>query len=166
MSQSEYVDSARKVALRFISYRPRSESEVRRRLHKSFSVAVVDAVISDLVNLSIIDDVKFAEIWCSSRESLNPKSAKAIKNELISKGISESIASSVISRLDDFDTAMRVGQKYLKRLTGHNYNQFTRKLYGYLQRRGFSQSIILRTSSLLWEEMDPTRNGPSESNCT
>ena len=158
MIQSEYVDSARKVALRFISYRPRSESEVRSRLLKSFSVSVVDTVISELVRLSMIDDVQFAKLWCSSRESLNPKSAKAIKQELISKGISEPTATSAVKGLDDFDTAIRIGRKYLKRLTGHPYNQFTRKLYGYLQRRGFSHSLILETSSILWTEVDTTQN--------
>ena len=162
MIQSEYVDSARKVALRFISYRPRSESEVRSRLLKSFSVSVVDTVISELVRLSMIDDVQFAKLWCSSRESLNPKSAKAIKQELISKGISEPTATSAVRGLDDFDTAIRIGRKYLKRLTGHSYNQFTRKLYGYLQRRGFSHSLILETSSILWTEMDKTQNEFSE----
>ena len=110
MSQSEDVDIAKKAALRFVSYRPRSESEVRSRLLKSFTVPVVEAVISELVRLSVIDDVQFAKLWCSSRESLNPKSAKTIKQELISKGISESTAISAVRELDDFDTAMRVSR--------------------------------------------------------
>lgn len=162
MNQSEYVDTAKKVALRFIAYRPRSESEVRSRLLKSFSVPVVDTVISELLRLSVIDDVQFAKLWCSSRESLNPKSAKAIKQELISRGISESNAIFAVKGLDDFDTAMRIGRKYLKRLAGRPYNQFTRRLYGYLQRRGFSHSLILETSSILWTEMDNTRTEFSE----
>ncbi len=164
MSQSEDVDIAKKAALRFVSYRPRSESEVRSRLLKSFTVPVVEAVISELVRLSVIDDVQFAKLWCSSRESLNPKSAKAIKQELISKGISESTAISAVRELDDFDTAMRVSRKYLKRLTGSSYDQFTRRLYGYLQRRGFSSSLILEISSILWAEVDSAKTEFSEWN--
>ena len=51
-------------ALRFLSYRPRSEQEVRRRLgRQAWPAEVIEAVVARLRAVGLLDDAAFARLW-------------------------------------------------------------------------------------------------------
>ena len=153
MTESESFQRARDAALRFISYRPRSEAEVRKRLRRTFPDHVVDGVAADLVERSLIDDVEFAAGWSDSRSRLSPRSAIAVKGELVSKGVSVDIAGKAISDLDDADGALRAARKFARRLEHDDYPTFQRRLWGHLHRRGFNSSTARPTIARIWKEL-------------
>ena len=61
-------EQALQLALRYLSYRPRSELEVRNYLRqKGCEPQVSAAVIAKLRSLNYLDDLSFAQIWVRSR---------------------------------------------------------------------------------------------------
>lgn len=57
-------------AIRFLGYRPRSESELRGRLlRRGFGLNVIDPVIARLSEQGLVDDSTFAQFWTENRES-------------------------------------------------------------------------------------------------
>ena len=109
MNDTEPHQRATAAALRFLSHRPRSKEEVRTRLRRSFPADVVDQVIDDLTERSLVDDSSFAKLWRDSRDSFNPRSATAIKRELISKGVAGDLAQRTVDDLDDMDSNTPAG---------------------------------------------------------
>ncbi len=153
MNDSESFERASAAALRFISYRPRTEAEVRARLSRKFAPQVVEQVLEALrQEQALLDDSVFARLWRDSRESLKPRSASAVKRELVSRGIASDLAAEAVQGMDDDENALRAGLKYLPRLQTADYVTFSRRMAGYLQRRGFGSSTIRRVIDRLWNE--------------
>ena len=152
MSDSEPFQRAHATALRFLSYRLRSESEVRTRLLRNFSPQLVEDVLLCLKEGSLLDDARFAGSWRDSRVSLRPRSAAAIKRELVSKGIDRTTADDTVREVDDEENAYRAGLKAARRASNLDSVAFRRKLWGYLQRRGFGASVSRRVIAQLWQE--------------
>jgi regulatory protein len=153
MTEIEAFQRARNAAIRFISYRPRSEAEVHRRLRSRFPAQVVDRVVTDLVEQSLIDDTEFAAAWTDTRRRLSPRSANAVMRELLSKGVPADTARNALAGLDDADGALRAARKFARRLEGEDYPAFRRRLWGHLHRRGFHPSIVRPTIARIWEEL-------------
>jgi regulatory protein len=154
MNDSESFQRASAAAQRFLAYRPRSKAEVRTRLRRRFPSDVVEQVIDDLVDQNLINDSDFAELWKNSRESFRPRSASAVRRELIAKGVDRNIAESAVKDIDDHESAYRAGSKIIRRLDTSDFNSFRRKLWGHLQRRGFSGSVARHATERLWNELD------------
>ena len=137
MNDDEAFQRARAAALRFLSYRPRSAAEVRSRL---------------TAEQSLVNDAEFARVWRQSRESSNPRSATAIRRELLSKGVSRDIADEASRDVDDRESAYRAGVKHARRLEDLDSETFRRRLWGFLMRRGFSRSLARETVDRLSDE--------------
>jgi regulatory protein len=141
MNDSESFQRAAAAASRLLFYRPRSTAELRTRLNQRFPTRVVDQVVESLVKRGHLDDVSFARLWTNSRDANSPRSASAIKRELLAKGISPDLASAAVGDVDDPQNAYRVALKTSRRLEDATPLAFRRRLWGYLRRRGFSESI-------------------------
>ncbi len=139
-------------AIRFISIRPRSISEIRTYLaKKARRMGVADDAIPQsayvkLVDLGYADDRKFADWWVSARHGNKPKGIKSIEMELRAKGVDEEVAVSALDSADstetEIDRAKRAVEKKLhiwKNLPRMNQKK---KLHDYLMRRGFTSEII------------------------
>jgi regulatory protein len=143
-------------ALYYLGYRPRSEAEVRQRLHRrGFSDDVVDKVIIGLKERRLIDDVAFAQYWRDNRLSFRPRSRRLIKLELRQKGVANEIANEVVEGLDDESAAYEVGLKKARALSGLDYREFRRYLSDHLRRRGFDYETIRSAVARLWQERHP-----------
>ena len=83
-------------ALNLISYRQRTESELRRRLSEKAEPDVVDAAVERLKEQGLIDDAKYATEWSDSRARRSPRSSRMIVRELVNKGVAPSLAESSV----------------------------------------------------------------------
>ncbi len=153
MNDTEPFQRAQAAALRFLSHRPRSEAEVRSRLRRSIPPHLADQVIDDLKERGLLDDALFARLWRDSRESFKPRSAWAIKRELIAKGVDDGLAAKTVQDIDDEESAYRAALSPARRLRAADFTTFHRRLWGYLRRRGFSDSICRHTLDRLWNEL-------------
>jgi len=70
------VERAYERALYFLSYRPRSEAEVRRNLRKkNVEDRVAEVVVERLTRTGLLDDQEFARYWVESRLQFNRRLA-------------------------------------------------------------------------------------------
>ena len=149
---SDSIKRATAAAIRFISYRQRTEAEVRARLRRHYPLQIIDSVVESLIERALIDDSQFAQSWADSRYRLKPRSASAIRRELATKGISRTHAEEAVRDLDDYGSAYRAGSKHARLLADSTFTTFKRRMWAYLQRRGFSSAITRHTVDCLWNE--------------
>jgi regulatory protein len=153
LKEANLQHSCLDAALHFLSYRPRSENEVRQRLRRrGFNVKVIDEVILKLSERRLIDDAAFSEYWRNNRLSFSPRSVRQIKLELRQKGVAAETADDAVKYLDDDNSVYEAGLKKARRLSGLDYDDFRRRLYDYLRRRGFNYENVKRAVARLWEE--------------
>ncbi|MBC8477033.1 MAG: RecX family transcriptional regulator [Dehalococcoidia bacterium] len=141
-------------ATRFLTYRPRSESELRERLYKrGFSEDGIEAAIARLKDQGFVDDVAFARFWKENRDSFSPRSQWLTGLELKKKGVAADVIDEVVRDTDDGDSAYRAALDKAHRLPLSDYEIFRRRLGEFLKRRGFSYDVISRTVRRLWQEL-------------
>lgn len=114
---------------------------------------MAERVIRALTEESLLDDSRFAAQWKESRDSNKPRSAAAIRRELASHGVARDTAEAAVADIDDQDAAYRAALRLAQRLEREDYSTFQRKLWGHLKRRGFTDSIIRRAISRLWDDV-------------
>ena len=156
------LENANSVSRRFISYRPRSEGELRIRLLKIYSHEVVSESVAQMYREGLLNDQRFAQMWVDSRQQSRPKSRKSIKQELLSKGISEHLAEKSVSQLSDIDSAVLCANKKARSLSRLGKDDFYKKLEGYLRRRGFSFSISRTVISEAWDLNQSSFQNPAD----
>ncbi len=140
-------------AFRYLSYRPRSEAELRERLkRRGFEADSVEATLVRLREQGLVDDLAFAEFWKDNRESFRPRSRWLTALELRQKGVANDIIDQVVADVDDEDNAYRAAQSRANHLPDSDYQGFRHRLGGYLKRRGFGYSVITHTVERLWQE--------------
>jgi len=151
LKHTDLFQSCFRAALYYLGYRPRSEAEVKNRLHRrGFSSEIVDKVVIRLKELRQIDDVAFAHYWRDNRLSFRPRSRRLIKLELRQKGVDTEIANEILGDLDDESAAYAAGLKKACLLSGLDYSEFRRRLSGYLRRRGFDYATVSSAVARLW----------------
>jgi regulatory protein len=139
----------------YLSYRPRSEGEIRQWLHKrGFTKEVAEKTIARLRQQNLSDDFTFAQFWKDNRLSFRPKSKRLIKKELRDKKVDAEIIAQVTEDIDDGEIAYKLGSSRLPSLAHLDYRAFCRRLSSYLAYRGFSYEVIKRTATLLWQEKE------------
>jgi regulatory protein len=142
-------------AFHFLSYRPRSEAELRQRLNKrGFEEDNVAAVLVKLKEQGLVDDLAFAQFWKDNRESFRPRSQWLTRLELRQKGVAEEIAQRVAAQVDDETSAYRAATAKAHRLSTADYDSFRRRLGDYLKRRGFGYGLIKPTVERVWQECE------------
>lgn len=116
-------------AINFLSFRPRSEWEVRQRLRKKDPGVAQDDIINKLKEIGQIDDEKFAAWWVEQRSTFRPKGQRAINMELARKGVKIKVKLE-----NEADLALKLIKKkaFLDK----------EKIYRYLLSRGFSYDTI------------------------
>ena len=152
MDEENTLEKATSLALRYLSYRPRSEFEVRGRLRPRYDEQVAESVIARLKELGLLDDRAFARAWSQGRMSFKPRSAALIRRELLAKGVDKETVQAEVSTLDDEESAYNAGLRAVRSLASGDYTTFRRNMWGYLHRRGFGQSVVRKTVGRLWEE--------------
>lgn len=154
INEFELFHKAVNTALRYVSYRPRSESEIRTRLRRQkYENNLIDKVMDKLKQQRVVDDLSFAEFWKDSREFFNPRSKRLIKLELRRKGVTDEIVERTTSNIDDQAGAYKAALKKAYSLINLEYDKFQKKLFSFLHNRGFAYPIIRPTIDKVWEEL-------------
>jgi regulatory protein len=140
-------------AFHFLSYRPRSQAELRQRLGKrGFDGDNVAAVLARLKERGLVDDLAFAQFWKDNRDSFSPRSQWLTRLELRQKGVPAEIIDRVAAEVDDQDCAYRAAVAKARRLSTADYQNFSRSLGQFLKRRGFGYGLIKPTVERVWQE--------------
>ena len=149
-----YAD-ALQVALRYVGYKPRTVAEVRRRVGRDFEQPVVEQALTALKGYGYLDDADFAVQWRNSRDRRKPRGFSLIRRELRSKGVADTLIDEALVGLDETDAAYRAASRRAERLLAGGsvtYSVFQRRMWDYLQRRGFPTGVTRQTVHRLWAE--------------
>ncbi|MEK9178534.1 MAG: RecX family transcriptional regulator [Patescibacteria group bacterium] len=142
MLESEIFDRYYNLALRFLSYRPRSEKEVYEYLKgkiqkskgKSLNGEIIAKIMSRLAELDFVDDSTFVRWWIENRK----KGGRLIKLELLQKGISKETIEEALLKFDIAKKENDLIKKFIEKKKSLPYE----KLVAYLLRRGFDYETI------------------------
>jgi regulatory protein len=146
-------EKAYQQAMLFLSYRARSEAEIRKNLEKhEIPPAVIDQTIDRLREERLVNDEQFAQNWVANRSEFRPRSRRALTVELKQKGLTETAIQSATEAVDEESLAYAAAQKRIRRLEGLEWIEFRKKLSEFLARRGFGYEIIAPTVKRLWAE--------------
>lgn len=158
----DYYEKYLAASLHFLSYRARSEKEVRENLLKKLrkvtlpeliqheAELTIEKVISFLKEQKFLDDEAFTRGWIESRTRFKQRSKFLIVRELQEKGISKELIEKVLQQEDapqinELEQAKELVQKRIKKYQGMEKQIIYQKLGGFLGRRGYSWEIIKRS---------------------
>lgn len=160
MDESLIFDRYYNLALRFLSYRPRSEKEVydylkeKARRKPSLTEQVIAKIMQRLIELNFINDLEFAHFWIERRR----KVLRVIRAELSQKGISKDIIEKAVLSFDmsrkEEDLLERLIAKKTKALSTYSDKQRYEKLVNFLLRQGFDYETVRKTLKNKENEVD------------
>lgn len=145
------------------SVRQRSEKEVRDYLknlsfkrkmknQEEISQVSIDLIIERLKQKEMLNDLEFAKAWVESRRRSKGKSVRALKVELMQKGIDREIVEEAVSRqplasrsgsaISEEQLAKKALEKKLKSWKKLDKNKFKQKAIEFLLRKGFDYELV------------------------
>lgn len=151
MLLSEEGARAKQEALRFLSYRMRTEREIRSRLvEKEYPPETINKVVESLKQLNAVNDRHFAEVYLRDLQLKKPSGKRLGTQKLRSMGIPAEIIEEAITSSTDQETeqarAFKAAEQVIKRfqsgLQGKDRLKEQRRFTSYLARRGFEWSVI------------------------
>jgi regulatory protein len=141
-------------AARFLSYRPRSESEMRQRLSRhGYDVETIEKTLARYRETGLVDDAAFARFWVENRNTFSPRSKRLAKMELKKKGLQTEIIEEAVNDIDEKENAYRSALSRARRLMALDDKTFRLKLGQYLGRLGFNYGIIKEITDRVWKEL-------------
>ncbi len=160
LEQQDSGEVALENAVKFISYRSRTKSEIRRRLlEKGFSDQEIDKVLEHLRSSGLVADEQYARSWVESRSASHPRSRRLMTMELRQKGVSNLDIEKALEETEDDDTlAYQAAVRYARRLSALEWDKFRERLSGFLLRRGFAYGTIAPLVRRVWSEIQSVEN--------
>lgn len=152
-------------AIKFLSYRPRSEKEIRDNLtqklwksdkgeeeKKTFESSISE-VVEKLKKVGQINDSEFASWWVDQRTRFKKLSPRIIKGELWKKGIDKDLVESILeeNKVDPYQLALEAAQKKLSSYQIYEVDEFKIKMGRFLGSRGFNWDTIKKVVDTLLE---------------
>src|SRR3990167_2931135 len=139
-------EEALKRAYKFLSYRPRSEAEVRTKLGRlGFPRKSVDTTLEKLRSLSLLNDEAFARDWARGRAEGRSYGPLRIERELRQKGIAELLIRQVVQEtFGQEEGKERARGLVAKRFRGKDLGdrKILHRAMSFLQRRGYRNAVI------------------------
>ena len=139
-------------ALNMIALRARSSTELRRVLiRKGEPSEYVDVAVDRLIRAGFLDDASFAKQFTRMKVVGAGLSRRRVNQELARRGIARDVAEFAVAevfdeeRIDEAGTLERVARKKLKSLARFDSTVQRRRLYAFLDRRGYDSDDIART---------------------
>ncbi|MFA6620942.1 MAG: regulatory protein RecX [Candidatus Caldatribacteriota bacterium] len=148
--QKTLLKKAKNDAIRFLSYRARSEWEIVNKLkNKNYPQPVIINVINWLKENDFINDINFSHMWIKNKLENNPIGRFKIKSELKNKGIDNNIIEKTIAKfLPNDDDELKLAYQLIKKkndsLKLKNIELEHKKIINLLKSRGFSYNVISR----------------------
>ena len=139
-------ERARNIVLRILERGPKSSSELASALEKhEIPAEIANLVITRFTEVELIDDAAFAQQVVDASRRTKGLARSMVKRKLADKGLDREIINQVASEISDEDelaVATEVAIKRLSQLSKLEPEVRTRRLVGFLQRRGFGSGVV------------------------
>ena len=131
----------------FLSFRQRTEWEIRQYLKKHDLLQFTDSIVERLKRGGLVDDERFAITWIRERSINKGYGQRRLRDELRRLGVkAELIEKSILSAYSEKDETNRAVELALKRwdsLASDNPRVKRNKIYAFLVRRGYPSSTAI-----------------------
>ena len=154
MAERERPD-VKERALRLLSFRSRSRSELRSRLLRAgYEALEVEQALDDLEAVGLVDDERFAREVAEDRRKwgYGPRAGLAT---LRTKGVDRAVAERVVDETqpeDEEERAIEVARTRFRRLEALEPAVAGRRLLSFLLRRGYEPEIARAACRRVLEE--------------
>lgn len=141
----EYI-FGKNVAYKFLSYRQRSEKEIRTKLkEKKIQTGTIEKVIEYFKELKYLNDEIFSKTYLQNQLINKPAGKRLLKMKMLEKGISKETADKVLkenyTEEEELSSAKLLLTKYKKRIKQKDEREIKRRCFQYLISRGFDFDI-------------------------
>lgn len=156
---AEQMEFARRLALRLLDTRSRSEAEVRARLaSRGVPEDISEELIERFREVGLLNDTAFAEALVRTRIQVDRHGITRIRAELRRRGVTEEVASEALSRVgleEELDAARAFAQRRVRVLGELDSRVARRRLLWALGRRGFRRSVVSLVVDEVLGDVDP-----------
>jgi len=157
LQSADSLEAAYQNAIRFLSYRDRTEAEVSQHLRqKGVPEELISQVLDRLHHSKLIDDQRFAKRWVENRSEFRPRSRRALDYELQRKGVQKQAIQQALESFDEDEMAYRAVQKQYRKFQNLEWPEFRRKMVAFLARRGFTYETTAPIVARVWAEHSPS----------
>ncbi len=134
LASQDRLNSARDGVYHFLSYRPRSEKEIRDYLNKKeLKEEEKEKIIKGLREEKLVDDLEFARWFLEQRQNFRPKGSYILRQELRQKGIDQKIIDWVLpDKEKELKLAKKALEKAEKKYASFSGREKKEKLMAYL----------------------------------
>lgn len=161
------------LAIKYLSFRPRSEKEVKDYLAKKFKIQnsklkseiqnekviedIIEEIIAKLKEQKFLNNEEFTKIWVRSRKSFKPKGERLIRLELKQKGISQENIDKAFENSEDgkndLELASEILEKKKKKFESMERAERFNKAGAFMARRGFDLDTIKKAIDQVFGKM-------------
>lgn len=148
IGEINYEDEIRKAfnrALHFLSFRMRSEHEVKEKLKDDFGEAVILEAIVKLKDYGFLNDEAFATAFMNTKKNAAKQGPRAIAQDLKRKGINDQTREAVLDEFghaEQVEIATQLAQKVARSEQSKTPAQVKQKIRDNLMRKGYSFEVI------------------------
>jgi len=148
LTADETLFQAKQSALRLLSYRPRSEKEIRNYLRtKEFSDENIDQVLSNLRTSGMVNDREFARAYIRNALTLRPIGRILLRRKLLLLGIEPTMVEEALNEEcgpeDQLSAADVAAEKIMRRVGKRgDPDKAKSRLVAALLRKGFPYSVV------------------------
>ncbi len=147
MLAEDEVVRAKDQALRYLEIRPHSERELYRKLRqKRYNPPAIEAALTALKKVDLINDARFARQFVESEMTLRPVGKRLLKQKLRERGIPDAIIDPLLEETfqqhSELDIARQLTAKWLKRQAPRPTQKRNAALVRFLQGKGFDWEVI------------------------
>jgi regulatory protein len=156
LEHQDSLEVALQKALLVLSYRPRSEQEVRKKLgDDGYEEQTIAVTIERLKANGLLEDRSFARTWVESRTVFHPRSRRLMALELRQKGVSDEVIQETLAdAVQDETLAYEAARVHARKLAGLTWVDFRKKLNGFLARRGFGFETADVAVRRVWADLE------------
>ena len=129
-------------ALASLSRRSHTEHELRQRLRRQFADEEIDTAVDRLRQLGYLDDARWATEFVEARRGR--LGARRLRQDLVRRGVPREHVEAATDNLDEAAAAIATARRRVPSLRRLEPDLRRQRLYGYLQRRGFSYDVTRR----------------------
>ena len=135
------IEVARILMLRRLTASPQTRSQLEAYVVKRGVPPEAAAVVLDrFTDVGLIDDAAFAQAWVRSRHSSRGLSGRALRTELVQRGVERDDIDAAVGELtteQEYATALRLAERKAVSTRGLAYDARVRRLMGMLARKGY-----------------------------
>lgn len=141
--KDDQYNKAKNLALRKISFSPKSSSEINKILKaQHFDQDIIEKTINFLKDFDLIDDEAFVRSFIADKHNISKWPKNKIRYALRSKNIDDYIIEEYLSEISDEDEYQNAYDFAINKAKGDDSLQMRQKVFRFLASKGFDFDII------------------------